>query len=321
MFYDDKLVLVTGGTGFIGTNFIDELLKSTKAKIRVPIHKRVLNISSSRIETMDADLSILDDCVKVTRQVDCIFHAAGAVAAAAVTTTNPMEAIIQNLVLTARVLQGAWENNVDRILIFSSSTGYPAFDHPIKEEEMWLAEPHPVYYGYGWMRRYLEKLGDYVGIKSKVKVAIARPTAVYGRWDDFDPLVGHVVPALIKRAIEKEDPYVVWGTGNEVRDFLHASDLVKGCLLLLEKCANRNPVNIGYGKTITVKEIVNYILKYTGHAEVSVVYDSSKPTTIPKRMVDISKAKTLLNFQPTMTIEQGLKDTIEWYLESSVKKK
>jgi GDP-L-fucose synthase len=111
----------------------------------------------------------------------------------------------------------------------------------------------------------------------------------------------------------------VWGTGNEVRDFLHVTDLVRGCLLMLEKHAVCDPVNIGYGKTVTIKDVVGAILKAAGHDRAQVVFNSSKPTAIPVRMVDTSKAKRLLSFEPSISLEQGLADTVRWYREFTAK--
>jgi len=163
------------------------------------------------------------------------------------------------------------------------------------------------------MRRYLELLGRFAASKSSLNVAICRPTAVYGRYDDFDPQTSHVIPALIRRAVSKENPFVVWGTGEEMRDFLHVTDLVRGCLLLLEKHADCDPVNIGYGEAFSVRQIVENILKASGHSNADVQFDATKPTTIPKRMVDVTKARTLLGFSPSMTLPEGLADTVSWY--------
>ncbi|MGA2477387.1 MAG: NAD-dependent epimerase/dehydratase family protein [Spirochaetia bacterium] len=319
MFYKDKLVLVTGGSGFIGRHFVEALLREG-ARIRIPVHLRPSPVLDPRVETVPADMTVQDDCIRVVKGVDCIFHAAGAVAAAAVTTTNPMAAITANLVLTAQILQAAWTSGVDRVLIFSSSTGYPAVNHPVKEEEMWSGPTHPAYFGYGWMRRYLERLGEYVASKSTVKVAIARPSAVYGRHDNFDPKTSHVIPALIRRAVTKENPFEVWGTGKEVRDSLHVEDLVRGCLLLLEKHAKADPVNIGYGKGYSVEETIKIILAAAGHGGADVRFDPSKPSTIPFRNVDTAKAQQILGFEPKISFEDGLKDTVEWFastIESS----
>ena len=315
MFYHNKRVLVTGGAGFVGTHFVEELLRRG-AKVHVPIHVRPLIVKDSRIETIPADLTKLEDCRAACRGVQYVFHCAGAVSAAAVTASNPMSAITTNLILTAQMLQGAWMENVERFLVFSSSTGYPAADHPITEEEMWTGPTYPAYFGYGWMRRYLERISEFVASKSQMKIALARPTAVYGRWDNFDPIASHVIPALIRRAVEKQNPYVVWGTGDEVRDFLHITDLVRGCLLLLEKHATCDPVNLGYGKAVTVKQIVQIILKAVGHEGVELKFDTTKPSTIPFRMVDSSKARRLFNFVPQVTLEDGLADTVNWYKET-----
>ncbi len=316
MFYENKRVLVTGGTGFVGRHFVDALLREG-AHVRVPLHERPLPIEQDgKVEIIHTDLTKQEDCLKAVTGVNYVFHAAGAVAAAAVTTSNPMAAITSNLILTAQMLQAAWTAKVDRVLIFSSSTGYPAVNHPVKEDEMWSGPTHSTYFGYGWMRRYLERLGEYVASKSTVKVAIARPSAVYGRHDNFDAKTSHVIPALIRRAVAKENPFEVWGTGNDVRDSLHITDLVKGCLLLLEKHPNADPVNIAYGKGYSIKETIKIILKAAGHENADVRFDATKPSTIPFRMMDTSKAVQLLGFEPSMSFEEGLNDTILWYKQN-----
>ena len=191
MFYKDKIVLVTGGTGFVGTHIIQELLKNG-AKVRVSLHERPMIIQDESIETIKADLTIQEDCLNAVKGVDYVFHAAGAVAAAGVTAGNLMPAITTNLILTVRMLEAAWSEKVDRFLLFGSSTAYPAADHPIKEEEMWSGPTYSSYFGYGWMRRYLERIGEFVSSKSDMKIALVRPTAVYGRRDNFDPATSHV---------------------------------------------------------------------------------------------------------------------------------
>jgi GDP-L-fucose synthase len=308
----DRRVLVAGGSGFVGTHFVEALL-AAGARIRVPIHLRPMIVRDARIEQVAADLTRSEDCLRVCQNIDYVVHAAGAVAAAGVTASNPMSAIATNLVLTTRLLEGAWSAGVQRFLVFGSSTGYPATDHPVREDEMWTGETHPSYFGYGWMRRYLERLSEFVAGKSTMGIALVRPTAVYGRWDDFDPRTSHVIPALIRRAVAGEDPFEVWGTGNEVRDFLHVTDMVRGSLLMLARHAVCDPINIGYGRTVRIRDVVDAILSAADHTGARVVYDASKPTAIPVRTVDTSKAKTVLGFEPTITLADGLADTVRWY--------
>ncbi|MEW6008104.1 MAG: NAD-dependent epimerase/dehydratase family protein [Candidatus Omnitrophota bacterium] len=315
MFYKGKVVLVAGGTGFVGSHIVQELLKAD-AKVRIPVHKRPLIIKDKRIETIKADLTIQEDCLKVLKGVDYIFHAAGSVGAAAISGFDSMVSIATNLILTAQMLQAAWQSNVERFLLFSSSTAYPPTDHPVKEEEMWSGSPHPTYSGYGWMRRYFEKLGEFVSSISNMKIAIVRPTTIYGSWDNFDLTTCHVIPALIRKAVEKHNPYEVWGSGEEVRDLLHVSDLARGCLLILEKYATCDPLNLGYGKPVKIKEVVQIILKAADHERAKVIFNVSKPSIIPFRAVDISMAKRILGFEPKVYLKEGLKDTVAWYTQT-----
>ena len=301
-FYEGKVVCVTGGTGFIGRHIVDELL-AQGAYVRIPVHRRPLPVIDDRIQGIDADLFNEKDCRKTTEGVDYLFHAAGSIGAASVSALMQMDSITQNLVLTANILKAAWVSNVKRVLLFSSSTIYPVADHPVKEEEGWSGPVHPSYLGYGWMRRYLEKLGEFVAEKSGMQIALVRPTAVYGRHDNFDPAASHVIPALIRRAVEREYPYVVWGTGNEVRDFLHVTDLARGCLLMLEKYASCDPVNLGSARDITIRELVYLILSAAEHENAKVIFDATKPVTIPFRMVDTTKAKKSRYDQSKKNIE------------------
>jgi GDP-L-fucose synthase len=311
-FYRGKKVLVTGGTGFVGSHLVEELLRQG-ALVRVTVFRKPFSLPNATVETVPADLSKLEDCRRAASGVQYVFHAAGAVAAAGTGAADAMAAITLNLVLTSQMLQAAWNEGAERFLVFSSSTGYPAADHPVREEEMWSAPPYPGYFGYAWMRRYIERLAEFVGQKSSMRVAILRPTAVYGPRDNFDPMSGHVIPALIRRASENENPFVVWGTGDEIRDFLHVADLARACLLLLEKKADCDPINIAFGKPVTIKQVVQNVLQATGHTRADLKFDASKPTAIPVRMVDISKSKQFLGFEAQISLEEGIRDTVRWY--------
>ena len=136
-------------------------------------------------------------------------------------------------------------------------------------------------------------------------VLIVRPTAVYGRWDNFAPETSHMIPALIKKIAGKKSPVLVWGSGREKRDFIHATDLAKGCLLMMRKGKRSDPVNLGYGSPSSVREVVGIIAKKLNYSG-KIVFDSSKPTTIPFRAVNISKARRILGFRPAVSLDSGL---------------
>src|SRR6202166_2070275 len=311
MFFETRLSLVIGGAGFIGTHIAKALL-DRGGRVRLTGHRRAPILSDPRIEIVQADLTRQEDCLRAMKDVDLVFHAAGAVTGIGVTAHNAMAGITTNLNLTAQVMQAAWTIGVERILIFSSSTAYPASNHPIREDELWNGLPHPSYLGYGWMRRYFERLSEFVASRSSLSIALVRPTAVYGPHDDFQPTTSHVIPALVRKAVEKLDPFEVWGTGDEVRDFLHVTDFARGCLLMMEKYAVCDPVNIGYGSAMTIRRVVEIILKAAGH-DADVRFDATKPMAIPIRLVDTSKAKRLLGFEPQIPIETGLRDLVHWY--------
>tara|TARA_B100000401_G_scaffold10854_1_gene6927 strand:- start:169 stop:642 length:474 start_codon:yes stop_codon:yes gene_type:complete len=143
-------------------------------------------------------------------------------------------------------------------------------------------------------------------------IGIARGTAIFGPHDNFNLETCHVIPALIKRCLGGENPFVVWGSPDVVRDFLYVKDVVKGCLLVLEKGESMKPYNVGYGTTVNIGDIVNTILKVTGKTP-DVQWDNSKPTTIPFRSCSTERIETELGFKPDYTFEQGMKETIEWY--------
>jgi len=307
-FYACKLVLVTGGSGFVGSHLVEALL-AVGASVLVPLHKQPLRVGAGCVEEIVADLTQYDQCLEVMRGIDYVFHAAGSVGAAGIPPSGQMLLINENLQLTGNVLRAAWEAGVKRLLIFGSSTGYPDLHHPVCEDEMWSGPPHPAYLGYGWMRRYLEKMAEFVVSRSELKIAIVRPTAVYGERDDS----GHVIPSLIRRALNHENPFVLWGDGSEIRDFLHVADLVRGALLLLERYAECDPVNIGYGTACTIHEVAAKVLKYSGHKTCLLQPDLSKPSTIPYRAVSIDKARQLLNFTPEISLDEGLKRAVAYY--------
>ena len=315
MFYKDKKVVVTGGSGFVGTHFINELL-SRGAKVKTNTHVNPLKIDDERVEVVDnIDLEKYEDAVKLIEGADYVIHTAGYIGHPSDIATDFQIALNQISVIT-NVIEACVKTNVKGFVDLNSSTGYPDKRYPITEDEYWDGEPFISYYGYGWMRRYREKVLEHASHLSDMKIGIARGTAIFGPHDNFDLKTCHVVPALIKRVLSGENPFVVWGSPDVVRDFLYVKDVVNGCLLVLEKGKSMSPYNVGMGKTVTIGDIVNSIIKITGENP-DVEWDNSKPTTIPFRMVSTDKITNELGFKPQYTFEEGLKETIDWFKENN----
>ena len=163
------------------------------------------------------------------------------------------------------------------------------------------------------MRRYREKVMEHCSHLTDMKIGIARGTAMFGPYDNFDLKTCHVVPALIKRVLSDENPFIAWGSPDVVRDFLYVKDVVNGALLVLEKGESMRPYNLGYGSTITIGDILNTILEVTGKTP-KVEWDDSKPTTIPFRKVSTDRISKELGFQPKYSFTEGIEETVKWYL-------
>ena len=309
--YKNKKVVVTGGSGFVGTHFIQELL-DRGANVRTSIHKTPLKIQDDRIEVLEnIDLTKLDDAMKLVEGVDFVIHCAGYIGHPSSIPTDYQIGLNQINVIT-NVLEACYKQGVKRFLDLNSSTGYPDRRYPITEDEYWDDEPFISYYSYGWMRRYREKLMEHTSHLTDMHIGIARGTAIFGPHDNFDLETCHVIPALIKRCLSGEDPFVVWGSPDVTRDFMYVKDLVKGCLLVLEKGESMRPYNVGSGTGVTIGELVQAVVT-SSDKNPTIEWDNSKPTTIPYKVSSIERLQNELDFKPDYTFEQGIKETIEWY--------
>ena len=311
--FKDKKVVVTGGTGFIGTHYIEELL-TRGARVITSIHEVPFKIYDDRITWLeDINLENLDDALKLLEGADYVIHSAGKICHPS-NVANDFQVSLNQIKVITNVLEASYKSGVKGFVDVNSSTGYPDRRYPITEDEYWDDEPYISYYGYGWMRRYREKLMEHTSHLTDMKIGIARGTAIFGPHDNFNLKTCHVIPALIKRVLSGEDPFVVWGSPDVVRDFLYVKDVVKGALLVLEKGESMRPYNLGYGSTITIGEIVDTILKVTGKNP-KVEWDNSKPTTIPFRACSTERISKELGFQPQYTFEEGIEETVRWYKE------
>ena len=310
--YKDKRVVVTGGSGFVGTHYLKELV-SRGANVVTHTHERPLQIQDDRIEVLEnIDLENIDDCMKLVDGADYVVHSAGKICHPSDVSTDFQVALNQIAVIT-NALEASYKSNVKGFVDVNSSTGYPDRRYPITEDEYWDDEPYISYYGYGWMRRYREKVMEHCSHLTDMKIAICRGTAMFGPYDNFNLKTCHVVPALIKRVLSDENPFIAWGSPDVVRDFLYVKDVVNGALLVLEKGESMRPYNLGYGSTITIGDILNTILEVTGKNP-EIEWDNSKPTTIPFRSCSTDRIEKELGFKPKYSFKEGIGQTVEWYL-------
>ena len=251
--------------------------------------------------------------MKLVDGADYVVHSAGKICHPSDVSTDFQVALNQIAVIT-NVLEASYKSNVKGFVDVNSSTGYPDRRYPITEDEYWDDEPYIAYYGYGWMRRYREKVMEHCSHLTDMKIAICRGTAMFGPYDNFNLKTCHVVPALIKRVLSDENPFIAWGSPDVVRDFLYVKDVVNGALLVLEKGESMRPYNLGYGSTITIGDILNTILEVTGKNP-KVEWDNSKPTTIPFRSCSTERIEKELGFKPRYSFKEGIEQTVEWYLD------
>lgn len=215
-----------------------------------------------------------------------------------------------------QMIEAAYATGVKKFLFVSTNTVYPLTDFPVKETDV-TNEFFKTYHIVAWMKRFTEIVCEMYAnrIKEPMKTVVVRPGNLYGPYDKFDWEKSKVVPALMRRAIEKHDPFVVWGDGMDIKDFLYIDDYIDGMILAMEKLESFEPINIASGEPVTIREVLSLILQASDYENAPVEYDSTKPTMIPKRMIDITLAKDKLGFQPKVSLEEGLERTIKWYKE------
>jgi len=312
--FNGKNVLVAGGTGFVGVNLINKLL-SLGVNVRATIHRKDPVIRDERIEYIRCDLTKREDCQKVVEDMDYVFMCAANTSGAAVMEKTPLVHVTPNVLMNTLILEAAYEAKIQKFLWFSSNSVYPVTDYPVKEEEMMKGDLFEKYFCVGWMKRFTEILCEMYAtkIKNPMKIVVVRPANIYGPYDDFEWETSHVIPALIRKTVERHKLIEVWGDGNDVKDFIYIEDLIEGVLLAMEKIETFNPVNIATGKPCTVKEVLNAILTVDSYQDAKIVFNSSKPTMIPKRLIDTSKAKNILGFEAKTPLIDGIKRTVEWY--------
>lgn len=315
--FENKKVFVAGGrTGFVGTNLAKALLAKgaiVYAHSLNPDKPSNFTAATTNLFESTGDLSL---SANIPPAIDYVFHCAAHTAGAHEMATNPVAQITPNVLMNSLLLEAAAKNKVKKFIFISSSAIYPELDIPISEDKGFEGDPPGNYFGVGWMKRYAEKLAEFYFKQYGMEVTIIRPSNIYGPYSSFDLERAHVLPALIRRFLERQNPLEVWGTPDVVRDFIYVDDFIRGALLACEKLSGFDVCNIASGQLYTIGEAVAIIQELTGYRG-AITYNSSKPMTIQQRQVDVTKASKLLGFSPEISFREGLKRTIEWYKNHS----
>jgi|SRR3989344_1708002 len=312
-FFKNKRILVAGGAGFIGTNLILKLFEN-KAKVRATIHNAPPQIKNSKIEFVKADLTNPADCKRIVENIDYVFMCAANTSGAAVIEKTPLVHVTPNVIMNSLMLETAHKAGVKKFLFMSSNTVYPLTDYAVKETDVnYLL--YEKYFSVGWMKLFSEKMCEMYAtkIKNPMITVIVRPGNIYGPYDHFDLENSHVIPALIRKVVERQKPLEVWGDGKDIKDFIYVEDLVEGLMLALEKINKFDQINIGGGKPVTVRQVLKAILNADNFKNPKIVFNSSKPTMIPIRLININKAKKILGFTSKTSIKDGIKRTVDYY--------
>jgi GDP-L-fucose synthase len=302
-----KRVLVTGGAGFLGSRVVAELEKLGVAK------KDIIIPRSAKL-----DLRKWEDCQKAVKGADVVIHLAAVVGGIGLNREKPGTLFYDNLMMGVQLMEASRLAGVKKFVAIGTICAYPKFTKvPFEEEELWSGYPEETNAPYGLAKKMLLVQAQAYRQQHGFNAVFLLPVNLYGPGDNFDPSSSHVIPALIRKfaeAMERgDDKVVVWGTGKASREFLYVDDAARGIALAAEKFNDPDPVNLGAGFEITIKDLVDLIarlMKYDG----KIVWDATKPDGQPRRMLDVSRAEKRFGFKAKTSFENGLRRTIDWYL-------
>ncbi len=308
-FFGDKRVVVTGGAGFLGGYIVEGLQKRGCKNILVP------NIE-------DYDLVNLGDIVRMYDDMrpDIVIHLAAVVGGIGANREHPGEFFYKNLMMGVQLIEQGRICNIEKFVAIGTVCAYPKFTQvPFKEDDLWNGYPEETNAPYGLAKKMLLVQSQSYRAEYGFNSIFLLPVNLYGPGDNFDPKSSHVIPALIKKcvdAIESDADYIdCWGTGAPSREFIYVADAAEGILLATEHYNGAEPVNIGAGFEITIKELVEKIAKITGFKG-EIRWDSSKPDGQPRRRLDVSRAREYFGFEAKTSFEKGLTETVKWYREN-----
>tara|TARA_B100000902_G_C27317003_1_gene921957 strand:+ start:3600 stop:4589 length:990 start_codon:yes stop_codon:yes gene_type:complete len=309
-FFKSKNCLVTGGTGMIGRE-IAIILANAGANVRV-ISLDKLKIHED-VDHVYGDLTNFEFCKEQTRDMDCVFHVAGIKGSVKVTIEKPASFFVPLLMFNTNVLEASRVNNVQKLVYTSSIGAYSSNEVFIESEDDDQGSPMDMFPG--WAKRMAEmQIKAYQIQYGLDDYSIVRPCNVYGPGDNFDPENAMVIPSLMSRIRSGENPMMIWGDGSAIRDFAFSRDVAIGTIQALFYGSKGRYLNLGSGKAVTIKELVETLSNFL---DFKYEFDTTKSSGWPKRLMDISLAKEMIRYDPSTSLEEGLRETWEWFLENN----
>ena len=310
MSLEGKKVVVTGGRGFLG-GFVCRALEIRNAEV-VPIGSSDFNlINQEDVGRMYAEL-----------QPDIVVHLAAACGGIGANVENPARFLYENAVMGLMLLEEGRKQHLKKFVLISTTCSYPKdAPLPLQEDSIWIGKPVGATGPYGMAKRLLHEACETYGRQYDLPCVVLVPANLYGPEDHFEEEKSHVIPAIIRRYVEAKDAGLEsvsnWGTGSPTREFLHVADAAEAIAIAAEKDIECVPINLGTGIETSIADLTDLIATSVGY-EGEVAWDTSKPDGQPKRYLDVSRAKELLGFEAKISLEEGIKETVEWYRANPV---
>jgi GDP-L-fucose synthase len=307
-YWSSRRVCVTGGAGFLGSYVLEKLRARGAKEIFVP-----------RIEEYDL---VHPDTVKrmlTDAHPDIVIHLAANVGGIGANRARPAEFFYDNLMMGVQLIHESWKMGVEKFVAIGTVCAYPKFTSvPFQEDELWNGYPEETNAPYGLAKKMMLVQSQAYRHQYGFNSIFLIPVNLYGPRDNFNLETSHVIPALIRKCLEAreqgEAEVVVWGDGTPTREFLYAEDAAEGIILAAERYNDSEPVNLGSGQEISIRDLAELIARLTDF-DGCLVWDTTKPNGQPRRALDISRAEKLFGFRARMPFEEGLRLTIEWYRE------
>ncbi|MEW6679490.1 MAG: NAD-dependent epimerase/dehydratase family protein [bacterium] len=305
--FKGKNILITGGTGLIGRQVVD-ILCDSEANVRI-VSLDKINVRS-KAEHIFGDITNFDFSKEITKGFDFVFHLAGIKGSVEVAEKKIASHFVPTLMMNVSILEACRINKISKV-VYTSSIGAYSNAEVLRESEYRL-DSLPMDFA-GWAKRMAElQIYAYKVQYNLDNFSIVRPCNVYGEGDNFDPNNAMVIPSLIYRIYHKENPVIIWGDGTAVRDFAYSRDVAEGVILALYHGTKSSFVNLGSGKGYTIKELVETLNSFI---DFNYKFDITKSSGFPRRVMDISLANELIDYNPTTSLLEGLKKTWEWFIK------